>query len=63
MGTGATSRKRFLTGQELVTGLLILAALIAAWHVLPALAAKDTPPAACQLFGGEWNLWNGWNCG
>jgi hypothetical protein len=25
-------------------------------------AAKNNPPAACQLLGGTWNIWNGWQC-
>jgi hypothetical protein len=37
--------------------------IIVAWHVVPALAAKDSPPAACSLLGGTWNLWSGWTCG
>lgn len=52
-----------ITGKELMAGLAILAALFIAWHVVPALAAKDSPPIACQLSGGQWSLWSGWSCG
>lgn len=52
-----------ISWKELAAGLAILAALFAAWHVIPALAAKDSPPLACQLAGGTWSLWSGWSCG
>ena len=25
-------------------------------------ASKNNPPASCQLFGGHWTIWNGWQC-
>lgn len=25
-------------------------------------AQRGNVPAACQLFGGHWSLWNGWQC-
>jgi hypothetical protein len=53
-------------GKVVAAVLLIVAALLVltvAWHVVPAFVAKDSPPAACSLTGGTWNLWNGWTCG
>jgi hypothetical protein len=50
-------------GREWLVGLAILAAVFIAWHVVPALAAKDNPPLACQLAGGHWSIWSGWQCG
>jgi hypothetical protein len=26
-------------------------------------ASHGAPPAACQLLGGSWDIWNGWRCG
>ena len=23
---------------------------------------KSNPPAACQVFGGQWTIWEGWKC-
>lgn len=24
--------------------------------------ARESPPAACQLLGGTWGIWDGWRC-
>lgn len=42
-----------------VTVLLVLGAV----KVTADLAAKPDPPVACQLLGGQWTLWGGWQCG
>lgn len=52
-----------LSWKELTAGLLILAGLFIGWHVVPALAAKDNLPIACQMAGGHWSIWSGWSCG
>jgi hypothetical protein len=46
-----------------IVALLLLAALFIGGHVIPALQTQNTPPAACQLLGGHWSIWSGWNCG
>ena len=45
--------------------ILAVAALLlwAGYHVLEAEVTKGTPPAACQLLGGTWDIWSGWRCG
>jgi len=62
-GEAAGRKEWTMSWKELVAGLLILLGLFAAWHVVPALVAKDSPPVACQLAGGQWSIWNGWTCG
>lgn len=27
------------------------------------LLSHGSPPASCQLLGGQWSLWSGWRCG
>jgi hypothetical protein len=52
-------------GKLLKAVLLVVAVVVVlevVWHVVPALAAKDSPPAACQLLGGQWSVWTGWTC-
>ena len=43
--------------------IFIVLALWAGIHVFNALTSKNSPPAACQLLGGQWDIWNGWRCG
>jgi len=43
--------------------IAILLAAFVAVHVINAEMSKDSPPAACQLIGGHWDIWNGWQCG
>lgn len=31
-------------------------------HLENAQATRNDPPATCQLLGGSWNPWSGWNC-
>jgi hypothetical protein len=43
----------------------IVAVLVIAWAVLKIgdnEATRNSPPAACQLLGGHWNIWDGWQC-
>ena len=42
--------------------VLAVLVLMAVTHVISAMETHDSPPAACQLLGGSWNLWNGWRC-
>lgn len=35
---------------------------LAVWHVGGNLLARNSPPAACQVFGGHWSLVSGWRC-
>jgi uncharacterized membrane protein YadS len=42
---------------------VVAVVLFVGYHVLEAEATKSTPPAACQLLGGHWNIWGGWRCG
>lgn len=41
----------------------VVIALWIAWHPLHAELTKGSPPGACQLWGGQWNIWSGWQCG
>ena len=51
------------TGLTVGGVILIVLAVWAAIHVISAETSKDSPPAACQLIGGHWDIWNGWRCG
>jgi hypothetical protein len=48
--------------RTLAAGLVILFTLWVAFHVGAAELAKDNPPLACQLAGGTWSIWSGWQC-
>lgn len=48
---------------KLTTMILIMVALFIGYHLVSAQISKPNPPAACQLWGGSWNFWNGWSCG
>lgn len=50
-------------GREIMASLVILLALFIGWHVVPAWLSKDNAPIACQFDGGQWSIWNGWQCG
>jgi hypothetical protein len=45
-----------------ITLAIVLLFLFALIHVATNEAAKNSPPAACQLLGGTWNFWDGWHC-
>ena len=49
-------------GAFVATVLAVLLAL-GLWHVYENYQSKDNPPASCQLLGGHWDIWNGWQCG
>lgn len=44
---------------------IVVAVLLALglWHEAGVLASRDSPPAACQEFGGQWGIFTGWHCG
>lgn len=48
--------------RELAAGAVILFTLFVAFHVGGAEMAKSNPPLSCQLLGGTWNIWSGWQC-
>jgi hypothetical protein len=31
-------------------------------HIVRAELTKDYPPVSCQVFGGTWDIYNGWSC-
>ena len=46
-----------------ITIVAIALALGIAVKISASEQAKDNPPVACQILGGQWNIWNGWECG
>lgn len=46
-------------------GSVVLAVLLALglWHEIGVFASKGNPPVSCQLAGGQWNVFTGWQCG
>jgi hypothetical protein len=42
--------------------LVILLSLYAGSRVYGNLETRDQVPAACQLMGGKWGIWSGWDC-
>jgi len=48
---------------KIIALLAILAGLWIAYHPYHAETTKNQPPVACELFGGQWDLWHGWTCG
>jgi hypothetical protein len=47
----------------LVSILIALAVLAGGVRLWDNITSKPNPPAACQLFGGQWTIWGGWSCG
>jgi hypothetical protein len=50
------------TRTVLIVIAVILVAIWATYNVASNEAVKNDPPAACQLMGGHWNIWDGWSC-
>jgi len=46
----------------LITIAIILALLLGGLRLWDNWNARQSPPIACQLLGGHWNLWDGWKC-
>ncbi len=46
---------------------VVIITVLAVMWVLARIAGneqvKDSPPPACQLLGGQWDIWDGWTCG
>lgn len=42
--------------------VVLLLVIWAGYKVESNEAAKHSPPAACQLLGGHWSIWDGWQC-
>ena len=50
-------------GVSISTLILLAVCIFIGWHVIPAEMSKGSMPPACQLLGGQWDMWNGWQCG
>lgn len=61
--TETAPRPPFRGGCLIAALLIVFIAVYVGSHVLSAESSKGSPPAACQLVGGHWDLWNGWRCG
>lgn len=46
-----------------VAGAVLVIILAVFAHVASNEAARSHPPLTCELFGGSWNIWDGWRCG
>jgi hypothetical protein len=46
----------------LIAVAILLVVIWGGWKVMNNEAVKNSPPAACQLLGGHWNVWDGWQC-
>lgn len=46
----------------ILAAVLVILLLWALAHVYSAEHTKNNPPAACQLLGGTWDPWHGWQC-
>ena len=58
-----TSHRSGITWGALVAVLILIAAIYVGLHIVNAESSKNSPPAACQLVGGHWDIWHGWRCG
>lgn len=51
-------------GCGMMLGIVLIVLLtLAAVRVAGNEMSKGSPPASCQLLGGQWTLWSGWHCG
>lgn len=48
--------------RQLAAVLVMVLTVWAAFHLAAAEMSKGEPPIACQIVGGTWNLWSGWQC-
>lgn len=46
----------------LATALILVFCLYATGRVFLNCEARGQAPAACQLMGGHWGIWSGWDC-
>ena len=60
--TGQDAPQPVSAGRLITAVVVIVITLWIAWHPLHAQLTKGSPPAACQLWGGTWNIWSGWQC-
>lgn len=51
-----------MKGGCLVAIIAVMLVLFAAVHVVNAESTRNDPPAAYQLAGGSWDIWDGWRC-
>lgn len=49
--------------RQIVAAGVILAGLYGVFHVGMNMVHRGSPPPACQIWGGTWGIWSGWNCG
>jgi hypothetical protein len=43
--------------------IIIVIAIAAGIHIYGNYQNRYNPPASCQLLGGHWDIWGGWQCG
>ena len=45
--------------------LIVFAVLVSLgiWHEISIFGTRNNPPVSCQLLGGQWNMFTGWQCG
>jgi hypothetical protein len=58
------SRRATGSGRKavIIAVIITLAAIWAFYKIESNEAVKNSPPAACQLLGGHWSIWDGWSC-
>jgi len=46
-----------------IIGVLVaLAVIFITGKIGDNMTYRNDPPAACQILGGHWNIWDGWQC-
>jgi hypothetical protein len=48
--------------KHIIGVMLIFMVLWSAAHIMQTESSKHYPPVTCQLFGGHWTIWDGWEC-
>ena len=43
--------------------ILIILLVLGGLRIIGNEMSRNNPPAACQVFGGQWSVWSGWRCG
>ena len=51
------------TGLTVGTVVLVVLLTLGAVHLVSNVLSRNDPPVSCQILGGSWSLWDGWQCG
>lgn len=60
---GQVQPRQIVSAFNVIYAILLALIVLGGLWVIHNELARSNPPAACQLFGGQWSIWSGWRCG